>query len=147
MMVREPSSASEVLLSISSGETEASGSSEPLQDLPGSLPHSPILHLSPGLLGGLRQPASAQVHLDPFNLFLVLIELGRGKMDGRGFISAALLAHKPAGCWRRAAGSVGGFGGLGRGSLYLPGRGLGCGGQRWEFASEHEFRRGSGEGC
>lgn len=110
--MREPSSASEVLLSISSVETEASGSSEPLWDLLGSLPHSPILHLSPGPLGGLQQPASAQVHLDPFNLSLALIELGRGKMDGRGFISAALLAHKPAGCWRHAAGSVGGFGGL-----------------------------------
>lgn len=33
------------------------------------------------------------------------------------------------------------------GSLCLMGGGLGRGGQRWEFGSEHEFGREGGGGC
>lgn len=84
----------------------------------GSLPYPAPF---PTAFGGdagrvLRQPASAQVHLDPFNLSLRAVKFGQGKMDGWGFISsgrAALLVYKPADCWRCAAGNVGGFGGLG----------------------------------
>lgn len=80
-MAREPSSASEVLLSVSSAETEI------LRQL--WAPPAPF----PAAFGGdagraLRQPASAQVHLDPVNLSLCAVEFGRGKMDGQGFISS-----------------------------------------------------------
>lgn len=90
-MAREPSSASEVLLSVSSAETEILRQLwAPPGSPPGSLPHPAPF---PAAFGGdagraLRQPASAQVHLDPVNLSLCAVEFGRGKMDGQGFISS-----------------------------------------------------------
>lgn len=85
MMAREPSSASEVLLSISSAETERLGQ---LCAPPDPLPPSRCTLPRCLRWGRWAGAASAQVHLDPFNLSLCAVEFGRGKMDGQGFISS-----------------------------------------------------------